>query len=324
MPSTDLLSCALIGYGHWGQIVERYITGSGLFSLQYIVKSSRSGPEQLGQVLADPDLAAVFICTPVSTHYDLAKAALLCGKHVFCEKPLARAPREARQLAELAAERGLCLYTDYIYALSPSLNYLKENIERLGSLSYIRGELLQFGRFYAGDHVQEVLGVHLLSAILHLFGTREIPEVLDHHPIHTSGQRVDAAEAVLRLPNIPRISLECSLVSPVRRRRLIVQGQKGVLTFDPLCERTAAITLYESREIGYSVAEESGVCCDEKNNLRTAVAVFYKNIQSNAPGNTALSLAVTEALDRLREFTLRKNEPFSSRVNDSIKKGNAT
>src|SRR5207253_4914260 len=58
-------------------------------------------------MLADPDIEVVHICTPNFLHYPMAKAALLAGKHVVCEKPLANTVAEAEELVELAAKTGL-------------------------------------------------------------------------------------------------------------------------------------------------------------------------------------------------------------------------
>ena len=59
------------------------------------------------QAVNDPEVDLIDICLPDNLHYPVAKAALLAGKHVYCEKPLADTAAEAKELADLAREKGL-------------------------------------------------------------------------------------------------------------------------------------------------------------------------------------------------------------------------
>lgn len=113
---------ALLGYGHWGKILLPHLRKH--FDVVCIygrsIKEHGIFVNRLETALASEAEAAV-IATPISTHYGIAGAALLSGKHVFCEKPLAKTPRFAHKLADLAAFRRLHLVTDYTYTFSKRL-----------------------------------------------------------------------------------------------------------------------------------------------------------------------------------------------------------
>lgn len=85
------MKAALIGYGYWGKIIEKYICDSTYFDLAAVCSPELDNngiyTKDLEKLMYDPQLEAVFICTPVSTHFDICKKFLESGKHIFCEKP---------------------------------------------------------------------------------------------------------------------------------------------------------------------------------------------------------------------------------------------
>ncbi|MDQ3292321.1 MAG: Gfo/Idh/MocA family oxidoreductase, partial [Bacteroidota bacterium] len=105
-------------------------------------------------MLADPDIEVVHICTPNFLHYPMAKAALLAGKHVVCEKPLANTVEEAQELVELAAKTGLVNAIHFnlrYYPLIRHMRTMRVNGE-LGNVHSIIGSYLQDWLFYATDY----------------------------------------------------------------------------------------------------------------------------------------------------------------------------
>lgn len=304
MKKTTRISCAIVGYGYWGHIVEKYLINSEFFHLKYICSPRYTNTVTLKSLLQDRDLDAIYVCTPIDTHYEITKAALQHGKHVFCEKPLSKSLIEAKELVSLAYSKNLCLYTDYIYTVSPSINFLREHISLLGNISFIHGEILQFGNFYKNDSVQEVLGAHLFSAILYILDSLEIPQILDYYPIHTSTYKSEAAVMLLRLSSVPRINIICSLVSAIRSRKIIIEGSNGTLIFNPLGEYTAEMILIKRGDEDYVIQEKEQVFFDENNNLNFVIADFYNQIQNPTPvpRNISLSLIVTSLIDELNKY----------------------
>ena len=112
---------AVVGLGYWGpnlvrnfheldgggQSRESATCGASVSMRSRSATRPCAGRRGLGDVLNDPTVEAVAIATPVSTHHEIASAALRAGKHVFIEKPFAASSAEALDLIALAEDRGL-------------------------------------------------------------------------------------------------------------------------------------------------------------------------------------------------------------------------
>ena len=93
------------------------------------------------EAVADPDVDLIDICLPDNMHYDVAKAALLAGKHVFCEKPLADTAVQARELADIAREKGAITRVGHAFPRNPVHDRAKEIIEagEIGEIKMFKG-----------------------------------------------------------------------------------------------------------------------------------------------------------------------------------------
>ncbi len=97
----------------------------------------------------DPSVDLVDICLPDSLHYEVAKAALAAGKHVYCEKPLTNTAPEARELADLAAAKGVITRVGHAFPRNPVHDVAKDIIDA--------GEIGEIKMFRACQHV-DILG----------------------------------------------------------------------------------------------------------------------------------------------------------------------
>ena len=102
----------------------------------------------LDEMLADPAIDMVYVASPNSVHYTQAKAALLAGKHVLCEKPFAPTVAEADELIALAKEKGLLLFEAITTAHHPHYAFVKENLSKLGKLKLVSATFCQFSSRY--------------------------------------------------------------------------------------------------------------------------------------------------------------------------------
>ena len=100
------------------------------------------------EMLADPAIDMVYVASPNSVHYAQAKAALLAGKHVLCEKPFAPTVAEADELIALAKEKGLLLFEAITTAHHPHYAFVKENLPKLGKLKLVSATFCQFSSRY--------------------------------------------------------------------------------------------------------------------------------------------------------------------------------
>ena len=102
----------------------------------------------LSDMLADPEIEIVYVATPNSIHYSPAKAALLAGKHVICEKPFTPTAAEALELIELARQKHLLLFEAITLAHHPHYQYVRNNLGKLGRLKLITATFCQFSSRY--------------------------------------------------------------------------------------------------------------------------------------------------------------------------------
>src|ERR687894_204615 len=117
-----MIRVGVIGYGYWGpNLVRNFMAAPGsavarvcdlrrerLSSLGKLYPGLKTCSDA-GELINDPQMDAVVIATPVSSHFDLGMSALKAGKHVLIEKPLAATSDQARRLVDEAAARNLTL-----------------------------------------------------------------------------------------------------------------------------------------------------------------------------------------------------------------------
>ena len=250
---------AIIGYGYWGPKLTRNFLQHGGFGRVVICEENparrqrglRENPgvsaaDSFAQVLADPAIAAVALATPVGTHYAMAKAALEAGKHVLAEKPLATRSAEADELVKLAAARGRILMVDHTFVYHPAVQHIRGLIQQgaLGKLNYIDSTRINLGLFQHDVNVLWDLAVHDL-AIVNIF-TPERPErVQAIGASHTSSPLENIGVLMLRYASGLFVHLNCSWVSPVKIRHLLIGGDKKMIVYDDL-NANEPVKIYDS------------------------------------------------------------------------------
>jgi predicted dehydrogenase len=187
------------------------------------------------ELLADPDLDAVVIATPVPTHADLARQALDAGKHVFVEKPLAQSVADAESVTAAAAASGRVLMVGHLLEYHPGLVRLKELVDsgELGEIHYIYGNRLNLGKLRADENALWSLGAHDVSVVLRLADE----EPLEAHAFGESymqGGIEDVVFCFLRFPSGVAAHLHLSWLDPHKERRFTVVGSRRMATFDDM------------------------------------------------------------------------------------------
>lgn len=199
-----LVGAGWMGKSHTNSFVNALLLfgpegGKPVFELVSDVEeeAARLAVEKLGyrrfttdwkEVVSDPEVDVVDIATPNFLHYEIAKAALENGKHVYCEKPLTLTAEESQELADLAREKGVVNYVGFNNVMNPATHYIKELITS-GKL----GKIMRFTGTYDQDmlldeelpitwrHVNKLsgsgalgdLGSHLISVSQFLLGDME-------------------------------------------------------------------------------------------------------------------------------------------------------
>jgi predicted dehydrogenase len=196
-------------------------------------------------LLADPELDAVVIATPVPTHYELARQALEAGKHVFVEKPPAMKGAEMEELIRLAGEHGRVLMPGHLLLYHPGVLKLKELIDsgELGEVLCVYGNRQNLGVIRSNENALWSLGVHDLSVILWLIG-EEPDEAVAHGRDFLQPGVEDVVFCYLRFPSGKVAHMHLSWLDPHKMRRMTVVGKEKMAVFDDM-ELERKITVYE-------------------------------------------------------------------------------
>ncbi len=180
-----------------------------------------------------PDVDAVVLATPVSTHYTLAARALAAGKHVLVEKPLAASSPECRKLIELAGTQGVVLMVGHTFEYHPAVEYLRNLVGsgELGKLYYIDSARLNLGLFRRDVNVLWDLAPHDVSILYRILGESALA-VSARGSSHTLPGEVDVAFADLTFSGGVVAHLRVSWLDPCKVRRVTVVGSSAMVVFN--------------------------------------------------------------------------------------------
>jgi len=251
-----MIRVGLTGLGYWGPNLARNF--DDLADLRWLCDLSPEQRERYArrfpaarltadfdEVLADPELDAVVVATPVVTHFELARRALLAGKHVFVEKPPAVAGAEADELVSLAEERDLVLLPGHLLLYHPGVRKLKEIVDSgaLGEVLYLYGNRQNLGQIRKDENALWSLGVHDLSVILHLIGD-EPSHVWARGESFLNPGVEDVVFCYLRFPSGAVAHMHLSWLDPHKMRKMTVVGRERMAVFDDM-ELERKLTVYE-------------------------------------------------------------------------------
>jgi predicted dehydrogenase len=205
--SSSTIGVGVVGYGYWGPNLVRNFSEQAPGKM---VAVSDLSLERLGQVharyptvklttnyrdlIADPAIDAVVVATPVSSHFDIAMAALDAGKHVLVTKPITASREQAIQLIEAAEQRGLVLMVDHTFVYTGAVMVIKQLIDSgdLGQLYYYDSVRVNLGLFQRDVDVLWDLAVHDLSIMDHVLG-RTPSAVAATGAAHVPGHQMNLA-----------------------------------------------------------------------------------------------------------------------------------
>ena len=240
------LRFAVIGWGYWGPKIARNLEGLPHGSLTMVADmdanrlrslqmerpwlKTASRPEE---VFESRDVDAVVIATPVRTHYELARAALLAGKHVLVEKPLTADVAAAEDLIALARQQDRILMVGHTFEYSPPVGELRKLIRdgELGKIYCIDTERLNMGLFRSDIDVIWDLAPHDVSILLYLLGQQPVA-VAAHAHAHLRPAIFDDAHLELGFANGMTSHIHVSWLHPCKIRRVTIMGDKRMAVYD--------------------------------------------------------------------------------------------
>ncbi len=243
---SEQIKIAVIGLGYWGPNLVRALHDVEEAEVAWICDLDTEALQKIGrrypavrrtadleEVLADDNVDAVAIATPVSTHFPLAKRALDAGKHVFVEKPLAASAAEAVALADLADSRQLVLMPGHTFVYSPPVQTIRGLLESgvLGDIYFISSSRVNLGLHQPDVSVVWDLGPHDFSILRYW---------LQETPTHVAGTSrsciipgtPDVAFINLHFASETVAQVELSWLAPSKLRRTTIVGSRKMVVYD--------------------------------------------------------------------------------------------
>jgi predicted dehydrogenase len=239
---------AVVGLGYWGPNLVRnlvallgpegvVVADPDAARCAAVVRNYPSVPSfpSIDAVLADDDVGAVVVATPVSTHAPLARAALEAGRHVLVEKPLAASSADGRELVQLADAKGLTLMVGHTFLFSSRVECAADAVRegRLGKVQYATSSRLNLGLHQRDIGVIWDLAPHDFSILFHVLG--EMPVTAQ-----TTGRSVVRADALdvafitVTFPSGVIASVSVSWLAPKKVRDTVIVGDRRMLVYDDL------------------------------------------------------------------------------------------
>ena len=207
------------------------------------------------ELIASPAIDAVAVITPVWTHYELAKAALKQGKHVFVEKPFTSSTAQGEELIELAYKKNLKIMVDHTFLFTGAVKKICQLLDEgtLGQLYYYDSTRVNLGLFQHDINVLWDLAPHDLSIMDHLIKAN--PEA-----IVATGQKhlnchEDVAYMTLYFPDNVIAHINVNWLSPVKVRTTLIGGEKRMLVWNDL-EADEKVKIYDK---GVDITNREGV-----------------------------------------------------------------
>jgi predicted dehydrogenase len=262
------MNFGLIGYGYWGPNIARNLTSLKGVHLRAIADISpvalkRANDAYPGvKITSDPselisstEIDAVAVVSPVWTHFELAKASLENGKHVFVEKPFTSNSAQAEELIDLAQKKNLKIMVDHTFLFTAAVKKISHLLAEgtLGKLYYYDSTRVNLGLFQHDVNVLWDLAPHDLSIMDHLIQLS--PEaIVATGQSHLNGCE-DVAYMTLYFPDKIIAHINVNWLSPVKVRTTLIGGEKRMLVWNDL-EADEKLRIYDK---GVTITNHEGL-----------------------------------------------------------------
>jgi predicted dehydrogenase len=237
----------VIGYGYWGPNVVRNLAtleGSQVLAVADLDAGARQRAQRAyptlhvtadpREVLTSTKIDAIAVISPVWTHYELTKAALENGKHVFVEKPFTINTAQGMELVELAEKRNLKIMVDHTFLFTGAVKKISQLIDEgaLGKLYYYDSTRVNLGLLQHDVNVLWDLAPHDLSIMDYLI--KETPEAVVATGEKHLNDYEDVAYMTLYFPGKTIAHINVNWLSPVKVRMTLIGGEKQMVVWNDL------------------------------------------------------------------------------------------
>jgi predicted dehydrogenase len=263
-----MLRFGVIGYGYWGPNIVRNLRALEGCQVVGICDQTPAARERIqaanpgipvhcdsNELIKSVDVDAIAVITPVWTHYEITKAALENGKHVFVEKPFTSNAAQAEELINLAEQKHLQIMVDHTFLFTGAVRKIQKLLKdgTLGKLYYYDSTRVNLGLFQHDCNVIWDLAPHDLSIMNHLLNK-------DAEAISATGQAhlneyEDIAFITAYFPDKMIAHVNVNWISPVKVRTTLIGGEKKMLVWNDL-EADEKLKVYDK---GVDVKSQEGV-----------------------------------------------------------------
>lgn len=320
-----MVNIGLIGYGYWGPNLMRNfaeLTRAKMAAVadldpKHLATAARRFPgvhttTDYRDLLKDPSIDAIAIATPVNTHYELGRAALEAGKHLWLEKPMTETAEQSRRLVDLAEKKNRILIVDHTFVYTGAIRKMGDLVRSgdLGKVYYYDSTRVNLGLFQRDVSVISDLAVHDFSILDHL---------LNEHPVavsasgtnHFPGTPENLAFITLFYDSGTIAHANVSWLAPVKVRTILLGGSKKMITYDDM-EPSEKIKVYDKgvsftddpqqiqeMRVGYRTGDMWAPKLDGAEALRVEGEHFIDCIEKNTPPQTdgRLGVRVVELIE---------------------------
>ncbi|MBK8814673.1 MAG: Gfo/Idh/MocA family oxidoreductase [Methylococcaceae bacterium] len=253
-----MVKIGVIGYGYWGpNLVRNFAETQGLavacvadldLNKLELVQKRYPGIKtttNFEEMINDPNIDAIAIATPVSTHFELGMAALKANKHLWLEKPMTETSAQARQLVEEAEKRNLVLIVDHTFIYTGAVRKIAELMHKgdLGEIYYYDSIRVNLGLFQRDVSVISDLAVHDFAILDYLLGKQ--PEAVSAVGTnHFPGTPENLSYISLFYESGMIAHCNVNWLAPVKVRQILIGGSKKMITYDDL-EPSEKIKVYD-------------------------------------------------------------------------------
>jgi len=281
----------IVGFGAWGPNHLRNMRSQEGVSVTMVADLSQerlaacrkqyptiATTENIDTLLASPEIDAVVVATPLITHYEIVKKALLAGKHVLAEKPLTKTGDEAMDLVKIAESNNLVLMVGHVFMFNPGILYLKAEIDKgeLGRVYYIDTVRTNLGPIRQDVGAIYDLASHDISICNFLLGSQPVEVSANAAHFLQDGKVEDVGFVTLVYPNNVICNLHASWLDPRKVRNLTVVGDKKMATWDDM-NTSEPVRIYDkgiASERKYSTFGEFHLVLRDGNILIPKVRMF--------------------------------------------------
>jgi UDP-2-acetamido-3-amino-2,3-dideoxy-glucuronate N-acetyltransferase len=233
----------VVGCGYWGRNLVRNFHELG--ALAGVCDVNPENQEEMRrtysvfatnsfeELLANPEIQAVVIAAPAAAHYELAKKAMLRGKDVFVEKPLALHLEEGAELVEIARRHSRILMVGHLLHYHPAIVELRRMVDagELGRVEYISSSRLNLGKLRTEEDILWSFAPHDIAAVLHLLGESPTSVAAQgasylNHPIS------DVTLTILGFKSGVKAHIFVSWLHPFKEQKLVIVGNRKMAVFD--------------------------------------------------------------------------------------------